>query len=50
MYNGLLVRITAVIKNSQHGFTKSKSHLINLIVFYDKMAGFVDEGRALDVI
>ena len=39
-----------VIRNSQQGFTKGKSCLANLIAFYDEMTGWVDEGRAVDVI
>ncbi|CAM4699543.1 unnamed protein product [Caretta caretta] len=39
-----------VIRNSQHGFTKGKSCLINLIAFCDKITGSVDEGKAVDVL
>ncbi|CAM4557775.1 unnamed protein product [Caretta caretta] len=39
-----------VIRNSQHGFTKGKSCLTNLIAFYDEITGSMDEGKAVDVL
>ncbi|PKU46225.1 rna-directed dna polymerase from mobile element jockey- hypothetical protein [Limosa lapponica baueri] len=38
------------IRSSQHRFTKGKSCLTNLITFYDGMTGWIDEGRAVDVV
>jgi len=39
-----------VISSRQHRLTKGKSCLTNLIAFYDGMTGWVDEGRAVDVV
>ncbi|CAM5107768.1 unnamed protein product [Eretmochelys imbricata] len=39
-----------VIRNSQHGFTKGRSCLTNLITFYDEITGSVDEGKTVDIV
>ncbi|PKU43540.1 rna-directed dna polymerase from mobile element jockey- hypothetical protein [Limosa lapponica baueri] len=38
------------VRSSQQTFTKGKSCLTNLIAFYDGMTGWIDEGRAVDVV
>jgi len=45
-----LVEEKKVIRSSQHGLIKGKSCLTNLTVFCDGMTGWVDEGRAVDVV
>ena len=39
-----------LIKGSQHGFTKGRSCLTNLLEFFDVVSDWVDEGSAVDVV
>ncbi|GAB0202196.1 hypothetical protein GRJ2_002685200 [Grus japonensis] len=39
-----------IIRSSQHGFTKGKSCLTNLITLYDEMTGLADKRRAVDFV
>jgi len=39
-----------MIWDSQHGFTKGKLCLINLVSFYDGITGLVDKRRATDIV
>ena len=39
-----------VLNNSQHGFRKGRSCQTNLIEFFDKVGGWLDEGQNVDVV
>ena len=40
----------AIIRHSQHGFTKGKSCLTNFISFYNAVTCLVDDGKVVDVM
>uniref|UniRef100_A0A8V0XTV7 Reverse transcriptase domain-containing protein n=1 Tax=Gallus gallus TaxID=9031 RepID=A0A8V0XTV7_CHICK len=44
------MQVNRGIRPSQHGFTKGRSCLTNLISFYDPVTRLVDEGKAVDVV
>ena len=39
-----------VIRSNQHGFTKGKLCLTNLIISYDELTDLVDKGRAVGIV
>ena len=44
-----MVQDNEMIRSSQHGFTKGRSCLTNLISFYDRATCLLDEGKAVGV-
>uniref|UniRef100_A0A8B9FN51 Reverse transcriptase domain-containing protein n=1 Tax=Amazona collaria TaxID=241587 RepID=A0A8B9FN51_9PSIT len=44
------MKTNKVLGDSQHGFTKGKSCLTNLVTFYEGATELMDRGRAVDVI
>uniref|UniRef100_A0A8B9FJP9 Reverse transcriptase domain-containing protein n=1 Tax=Amazona collaria TaxID=241587 RepID=A0A8B9FJP9_9PSIT len=52
LLEGMLKHVKAnkVLGGSQHGFTKGKSYLTNLVTFYDGATELVDRSRVVDVI
>uniref|UniRef100_A0A8B9FNR1 Reverse transcriptase domain-containing protein n=1 Tax=Amazona collaria TaxID=241587 RepID=A0A8B9FNR1_9PSIT len=43
------MKTNKVLGDSQHGFTKGKSYLTNLVAFYEGATELMDRGRAADV-
>jgi len=43
------LRNKAIVRNSQHRFTKGKFHLIHFISFYNKVTCLADVEKAVDV-
>ena len=39
-----------LIRETQHGFTKGKSCLTNLLKFFEEVTKYVDEGNPVDVL
>ena len=48
--NAIIKQLEKVIKCSQHGLTKGKSCLTDLVASYNVIASWVDEGRAVDAV
>ncbi|KAK4823250.1 hypothetical protein QYF61_000217 [Mycteria americana] len=44
------LKTNAIIRQSQHGCTKGKSCLTNLVSFYDKVTRLMDEGKVVEVV
>lgn len=44
------LKTDTVIRNSQYGFTKRKTHLTDLVSFYKRATCLVDEGKAVDTV
>lgn len=44
------IKNNAIIRHSQHWFTRGKSCLTNLISFYEKVIRLVGEGKSVDVV
>ena len=45
-----LIEDKEIISSSQHGFTKGKSHLTNLINFHGESTDPIDETVAVDIV
>lgn len=43
-------QMNQVAGKCQHGFTKAKLHLTNLIALYGKVTCWVDVGQAMDIV
>ncbi|NXI08561.1 RTBS polymerase, partial [Irena cyanogastra] len=44
------IKDRGIIRGTQHGFTKGKSCLTNLIAFYEDVTRWIDDGKAVDVV